>query len=78
MLGELPGADLAAIDIAARIDRDLGDPRKVLADLTELAMANDAAGNREAARNYQTRAIAVSKAMNDTRGLAEMETQLKR
>jgi Tfp pilus assembly protein PilF len=71
-------AALPNLEQALAIDRELGDPRKILADLTELAMATDAAGNRDAARNYYARAVAVSKAMNDTRGLAEMEAQLKR
>jgi len=71
-------AALPNLEQALLIDRELGDPRKILADLTELAMANDAAGNRDAARNYYARAVAVSKAMNDTRGLAEMEAQVKR
>jgi tetratricopeptide (TPR) repeat protein len=69
---------LPNLEQALALDRDLGDPRKILADLTELAMASDAAGNREAARNYYVRAVAVSKAMDDSRGIAEMETQLKR
>jgi hypothetical protein len=71
-------AALPPLEQALATDHELGDPRKILADLTELAMASDAAGNREAARNYYARAVAVSKAMQDSRGLAEMEAQLKR
>ena len=36
-------AALPNLEQALTIDRDIGDPRKVLADLAELAMANDAA-----------------------------------
>jgi len=77
----LQGSAAAAIPLleqALAIDHEGGDPRKILSALTELAMASDAAGNRDAARSYYARAVAVSKAMQDSRGLAEMEAQLKR
>jgi len=66
------------LEQALAIDRDLADPRKILADLTELSLANSTAGNRDAARDYYERAVTVSRALQDTRGLAEMEAQLRR
>jgi tetratricopeptide (TPR) repeat protein len=69
---------IAPLEQALAIDRDLADPRKILADLTELSLANSAAGNRDAAKDYYERALTVSRALQDTRGLAEMEAQLRR
>jgi tetratricopeptide (TPR) repeat protein len=69
---------IAPLEQALAIDRDLADPRKILADLTELSLANSAAGNRDAAKDYYDRALTVSRALQDTRGLAEMEAQLRR
>jgi len=66
------------LEQALAIDRDLADPRKILADLTELSLASSSAGNRDAARDYYERAVTVSRALQDTRGLAEMEAQLRR
>jgi tetratricopeptide (TPR) repeat protein len=65
------------LEQALAIDRDLADPRKILADLTELSLASSAAGNRDAAKDYYERALTVSRALQDTRGLAEMEAQLR-
>ncbi|OAI52274.1 hypothetical protein AYO46_05960 [Betaproteobacteria bacterium SCGC AG-212-J23] len=69
---------IAPLEQALAIDRDLADPRKILADLTELSLASSAAGNRDAAKEYYERAVTVSRALQDTRGLAEMEAQLRR
>jgi tetratricopeptide (TPR) repeat protein len=69
---------LQPLEQALAIDRDLADPRKILADLTELSLASSAAGNRDAARDYYERALTVSRALQDTRGLAEMEAQLRK
>lgn len=66
------------LEQAVAIDRDLADPRKILADLTELSLASSAAGNRDAAKDYYERALTISRALQDTRGLAEMEAQLRR
>jgi tetratricopeptide (TPR) repeat protein len=66
------------LEQALAIDRDLADPRKILADLTELSLASSAAGNRDAAKGYYERAVTVSRAVQDTRGLAEMEAQLRK
>lgn len=66
------------LEQALALDRDLVDPRKILADLTELTLANSAAGNPGAAKDYYERALTVSRALGETRGLAEMEAQLRR
>ena len=71
-------AAIQPLEQALAIDRDLADPRKILADLTELSLASSAAGNRDAAKDYYERAVTVSRALRDTRGLAEMEAQLRR
>ncbi len=75
------GEALAALEPlrqALEIDRELGDPRKILADLSALARAADAAGDLAAARDYKERGLAVSRAINDGRGAAEMEVLLRR
>ena len=77
-LQEKPKEALQPLEQALAIDRDLADPRKILADLTELSLASSAAGNRDAAKDYYERAVTVSRALRDTRGLAEMEAQLRR
>ena len=71
-------AAIQPLEQALAIDRDLADPRKILADLTELSLASSAVGNRDAAKDYYERAVTVSRALRDTRGLAEMEAQLRR
>jgi tetratricopeptide (TPR) repeat protein len=73
-----PAAAIAPLEQALAIDRDLADPRKILADLTELSLASSSSGNKEAARDYYERAVTVSRAVHDTRGLAEVEAQLRR
>jgi tetratricopeptide (TPR) repeat protein len=71
-------AALQPLKQALDIDRELGDPRKILADLSELARAAQGAGDAAAAGEYKERAQAVSRAMNDGRSPAEMEALLKR
>ena len=66
-----PGAALEALKQALEFDREIGDPRKILADLAELARAADAAGDPAAAKDYKERSLAVAKAMNGGRGPAE-------
>jgi tetratricopeptide (TPR) repeat protein len=73
-----PGRALEPLRQALEIDRALGDPRKLLADLTELARAADATGDAQAARGYQERGLAVSRAINDGRSAAEAEVLLRR
>jgi tetratricopeptide (TPR) repeat protein len=75
--GDAPRA-LEPLRQALEIDRELGDPRKILADLTELARAADAAGDVQAARGYKDRGLAVSRAINDGRSAAETEVLLRR
>ncbi|HEY3074214.1 MAG TPA: tetratricopeptide repeat protein [Burkholderiales bacterium] len=66
-----PAAALEPLKQALELDREIGDPRKILADLTELARAADAAGDAAAAKDYKERGRAVSRAMNDARGATE-------
>jgi tetratricopeptide (TPR) repeat protein len=66
-----PGAALEPLRQALEIDREIGDPRKILSDLAELARAADAAGDAAAAKDYKERGLAVSRAMNGARGPAE-------
>jgi tetratricopeptide (TPR) repeat protein len=73
-----PGRALEPLRQALEIDRTLGDPRKILADLTELARAADAAGDAQAARGYKERGLAVSRAISDGRSAAETEVLLRR
>jgi len=63
-LGDAPAA-VQALEKALEIDRELADPRKIMADLLELAHASLAAGNKQAARNYQERAAAINRALRD-------------
>lgn len=75
------GQAAAAIDPLQRalaLDRELGDPRKILADLSELSRAADAAGDSRAASDYRERSLAVSRAMSDGKSTAEMEALLRR
>ena len=58
-------AALEPLKQALELDREIGDPRKILADLAELARAADAAGDAAAAKDYKDRGQAVSRAMND-------------
>lgn len=75
------GQAAAAIDPLQRalaLDRELGDPRKILADLRELSRAADAAGDSRAALDYRERGLAVSRAMSDGKTGSEMEALLRR
>ena len=65
------------LEQALAIDRDLADPRKILADLVELSLATSRPRRPRAARDYLERALTVSRALRDTRGTAEIEVQLK-
>ena len=73
-----PSAAFEPLRSALDIDRELGDPRKILADLAELARAADAAGDADGARRYQERSVAVSRAMHEAKSGAEMEVLLRR
>jgi tetratricopeptide (TPR) repeat protein len=75
------GNSAAAIEPLQRalaLDRELGDPRKILADLSELSRAADAAGDARAALDYRERGLAVSRAMSDGKSGSEMEALLRR
>lgn len=63
-MGDAPAA-VQALEKALEIDRELADARKIMADLLELAHASLAAGNKQAARNYQERATTISRALKD-------------
>jgi tetratricopeptide (TPR) repeat protein len=76
--GGEPAAALEPLRSALEIDRELGDPRKIMADLGALSRAADAAGDAESARRYQERSVAVSRAMNEAKGGGEMEVLLRR
>ena len=75
------GTAASAIDAlkqALELDRELGDPRKILADLNDLSRAAEAAGDARAASDYKERGIAVGRAMNDGKTGPEMEALLRR
>jgi tetratricopeptide (TPR) repeat protein len=65
-----PAGALEPLRQALELDRELGDPRKILADLGELSRASDAAGDVAAASDYRTRSVAVRRAMNSPAGTA--------
>lgn len=64
-------AALAPLGEALAIDRGLGVPRKIYLDLIGLGRASALHGEREAARGYYERAVAVSEADRDAAGAAE-------
>jgi tetratricopeptide (TPR) repeat protein len=64
-------AALAPLGEALEIDRGLGVPRKIYLDLVGLGRASALRGEREVARGYYERAVAVSEADRDEAGAAE-------
>jgi tetratricopeptide (TPR) repeat protein len=68
--GDGAGA-LAPLTEALAIDRNLGVPRKLTLDLIGLGRASALQGERDAARAYYERALAVSEADRDAAGVAE-------
>ena len=66
-----PAAAMEPLKTALEIDREVGDPRKILADLADLSRAAEAAGDAAAARDYRERGLAVSRAMNGGRSNPE-------
>lgn len=64
-------AALASLTQALAIDRDLGMPRKIALDLIGLGRASALQGERDAARAYYERALAVSEADRDAAGASE-------
>ena len=73
-----PAAAIEPLKLALDLDRELGDPRKILADLSELSRAADAAGDTRAAHDYRERSLAVSRAISDGTSTSEMEALLRR
>jgi tetratricopeptide (TPR) repeat protein len=64
-------AATARMGEALAIDRDLAAPRKIYLDLVGLGRASVLLGERDTARGYYERALAVSEAERDARGIAE-------
>jgi len=64
-------AALASLTEALAIDRGLGVPRRITLDLIGLGRASALRGEREAARAYYERALAVSEADRDSAGAAQ-------
>jgi len=62
---------LAQLNAALAIDRDLAMPRKIYLDLVGLGQASALRGERDAARTYFERALAVAEADRDTRASTE-------
>ncbi len=79
-IAALRGGDFAAarphLEQALEIDREIGAPRKIALDLLALGRAAGLAGEREAARGYYARALAVSEADRDSIGAAEARAML--
>jgi tetratricopeptide (TPR) repeat protein len=75
-MGALRSGDSAAalthIGEALAIDRDLAAPRKIYLDLVWLGRISAMRGERDAARSYYERALAVSEADRDARASAEV------
>jgi tetratricopeptide (TPR) repeat protein len=64
------------LEQALAIDRELGAPRKIALDLLALGQAAALAGDRESARAYYARALAVSEADRDGAVAAEARALL--
>jgi tetratricopeptide (TPR) repeat protein len=66
----------AYLEQALALDRELGAPRKIALDLLALGRAAALGGEREAARAYYARALAVSEADRDDAAAAEARALL--
>lgn len=75
-LGDPAGA-IPALAQALEIDRALADPRRILADLTELERASAAKGDAQAARGYSQRALEITRAAGEVAQGTEAEVQLR-
>jgi tetratricopeptide (TPR) repeat protein len=64
------------LEQALTIDREIGAPRKIALDLLALGRVAALSGEREAARAYYARALAVSEADRDQAGAAEARAML--
>ena len=65
-----------SLEQALEIDRELGAPRKIALDLLALGQAAALGGERDTARAYYARALAVSEAERDDAAAAEARTLL--
>jgi tetratricopeptide (TPR) repeat protein len=72
-----PASALAQLNDALAIDRDLAIPRKIYLDLVGLGQASAQRGERDAARVYYERALAVSEADRDTKASAEAKALIE-
>lgn len=72
-----PAGARAHLEQALALDRELGAPRKIALDLLALGRAAALAGERDAARAYYARALAVSEADRDNSGVAEARALLE-
>ena len=66
----------AHLEQALVVDREIGAPRKIVLDLLGLGRAAALGGERDAARAYYARALAVSEADRDSAGAAEARALL--
>jgi tetratricopeptide (TPR) repeat protein len=65
------------LEQALTIDREIGAPRKIALDLLALGRVAALGGERDAARAYYARAMAVSEADRDNAGVAEARALLE-
>ena len=65
------------LEQALALDREIGAPRKIALDLLALGRAAALGGERDAARAYYARAMAVSEADRDNAGVAEARALLE-
>ena len=71
-----PADARAHLEQALVLDREIGAPRKIALDLLALGRAAALGGERDAARSYYARALAVSEADRDSAGAAEARALL--
>jgi len=72
-----PAAAASHIGEALAIDRDLAAPRKIYLDLVWLGRISAMRGERDSARAYYERALAVGEAERDANGVAEARSLIR-
>jgi len=72
-----PAGARTHLEQALALDREIGAPRKIAFDLLALGRAAALGGERDAARAYYARALAVSEADRDNAGVAEARALLE-
>lgn len=72
-----PAGARAHLEQALALDREIGAPRKIALDLLALGRVAALGGERDAARAYYARAMAVSEADRDNAGAAEARALLE-